>query len=285
VSEPVQQSTNSITPTDVIIVLGGVALFARWLLLTGLSRNALADAKPRRNCLSPLAPILVFTVWFLGVFLLQSAVGTIAGNIPRWQSLFLSQVVYAIGSAATVAMILALVRLCFTRGLKGFGLRFATAPKDLGYAFLTLLALWPLIMAALGLTIRVTTLLYGKEYQIPQHEALKLITEYPAVPLQVILAIVAVGVAPIVEEMLFRGLFQTMIRSHTGRPWLAIVLTALLFATIHADMSHWPPLFVLALGLGYAYERSGSLLRPIFMHALFNGISVVSVLTQGPGWL
>jgi membrane protease YdiL (CAAX protease family) len=39
---------------------------------------------------------------------------------------------------------------------------------------------------------------------------------------------------------------------------------------------------MLALGLGYAYEKSGSLWRPIFMHALFNGITIATVLTQQP---
>jgi len=50
-------------------------------------------------------------------------------------------------------------------------------------------------------------------------------------------------------------------------------------------VSHWPSLFILALGLGYAYERSGSLLRSIFMHALFNAINIAGVLTQQPGWI
>jgi len=101
----------------------------------------------------------------------------------------------------------------------------------------------------------------------------------------VLLVVVAVVVAPVVEEVLFRGLFQTTIRSYVQRPWPAIVLTAMLFAAIHEDQSHWPSLFVLALGLGYAYEKSGSLLRPIFMHAMFNGIAVVTVLTQPPQWV
>ena len=61
------------------------------------------------------------------------------------------------------------------------------------------------------------------------------------------------------------------------------MITSLLFASIHEDVSHWPSLFVLALGLGYVYEKSGSLLRSIFMHALFNGINIAIVLTQPPG--
>ena len=80
--------------------------------------------------------------------------------------------------------------------------------------------------------------------------------------------------------MLFRGLFQTMIRSYLGRPWLAIAITSVLFAFIHADPEHWPALFVLAMGLGYSYEKSGSLFRPIFMHAMFNGLTIVAALLE-----
>jgi membrane protease YdiL (CAAX protease family) len=35
---------------------------------------------------------------------------------------------------------------------------------------------------------------------------------------------------------------------------------------------------MLSCGLGYAYERSGSLLRPILMHIFFNSFSVVMTL-------
>jgi membrane protease YdiL (CAAX protease family) len=259
-----------------------VALFAWWLLHTALGRTSLAGTKPRRNRMMPAVPFVIFVVWLFGVAFLQGLAALLVPAVRGWRGIFLSQVVYSFASAGIVAFILTVARFTFARGLKGFGLRLRTVPKDLGMAFLTLLTVWPLILATMSLTVLVTQMFYGQQYQVPRHEALKLITEYPAVPLQVILAFVAVGVAPVVEEMLFRGLFQTTLRSYSGRPWLAITLTSVLFATIHADASHWPSLFVLALGLGYAYERSGSLLRPIFMHAMFNAISIISVLTQGP---
>lgn len=279
----VEQPANSLTVMDVVVVVSGVALFAWWLLSTSLGRESLANSKPRRNCMTPFTPILLFMVWLLGGGLLLSAAYHMAGNAEPWRKAFWGQLASSLGSLGTAVIVLILAKLDFARGLKGLGLRLKTAPKDLGFACLTLLAVWPLVLAAMRLTVLVTRLLYGQEYRIPQHEALKLITEYPAVPLQVILVIMAMVVAPVVEEMLFRGLFQTTIRSYSGRPWLAIGLTSVLFALIHADKTHWPSLFALALGLGYAYEKSGSLLRPIFMHALFNGISIVAVLTQGPG--
>ncbi len=56
----------------------------------------------------------------------------------------------------------------------------------------------------------------------------------------------------------------------------AIVLSSMIFAGLHADQ--WPApiaLFLLALGLGYVYERTGSLLAPICMHAVFNGFATL----------
>lgn len=64
-----------------------------------------------------------------------------------------------------------------------------------------------------------------------------------------------------------------------GATATAIVLVSLLFGALHA--SQWPapiPIFVLALGLGLVSYRTGSLLAPICMHAIFNGISTVGIL-------
>jgi membrane protease YdiL (CAAX protease family) len=59
----------------------------------------------------------------------------------------------------------------------------------------------------------------------------------------------------------------------------AIFGTSLLFACIHTSV--WPtpmPLFVLALGLGELAQRTRSLVGPIVLHSLFNGISCVQLL-------
>jgi uncharacterized protein len=278
VSNGVEQPANSITVLDAVIVLSGVALFARWLLSTSLGRDALAYSKPRRNRMALYLPFAMLVLWFL-----LQLTALAVGDGRSWQGLFQRNLVGCVASLVTIGLILVVAKLDFARGLAGLGLRLKTVPRDLGLAFLTLWAVWPLVLAAMSLTVVVTRRAFGPQYQIPQHEALKLLTESGAVPLRVLLAIMAVVVAPIVEEMLFRGLFQTALRSYLRRPWPAIVITSLLFAFVHEDVSHWPSLFVLALGLGYAYEKSGSLLRSIFMHALFNGINIVIVLTMPPG--
>lgn len=56
----------------------------------------------------------------------------------------------------------------------------------------------------------------------------------------------------------------------------AIIITSAIFASLHAGQ--WPapiPIFILAIGLGVIYQRTGSLIATICMHAVFNGISTL----------
>jgi membrane protease YdiL (CAAX protease family) len=62
--------------------------------------------------------------------------------------------------------------------------------------------------------------------------------------------------------------------------WTAIVITSALFASVHPRWM-WPPIFFLAICLGYAYERTSSLWTSIVMHSLFNATSTYLFLTQG----
>lgn len=90
----------------------------------------------------------------------------------------------------------------------------------------------------------------------------------------------AIVVVPLTEEIFFRGLFQTMLRSYITKPWPAIIFASLVFVAFHENPQHWPALFAPSLCLGYAYEKSGSLFRPIFIHCLFNAMSVFAAMLQ-----
>ncbi len=260
----------------------GVLLFAKWLIDTSLGRRALADAPARRNRMPPYTPFIPFAIWFLGIALLQWLWRQLVGTPAGWREVFLDNLFYCVSAAITIIAILLLARVTFARGLRGFGLRPRTIPRDFAWACVNLLAVWPIVLGMIVLTAYIGKALFGEQFEIPRHVGLELITEPGALPLQILIIVLAVVIAPLVEEMLFRGVLQTALRSYTGRPWLSIAITAALFARIHTDAPHWPALFVLAMGLGYAYEKSGSLLRPIFMHALFNGITIVAALTEPP---
>jgi len=284
VSDGAEQLTAEVILTH-LFYLAGIALFARWLIRTSLGRKALVDSPPRRNRMAPYTPFIPFALWLFGTALLQVLVQPMIGPLKGWRSLFLNNLIFSGTALLTVVLVLVIARLDFARGLKGYGLRLRTMPKDLVYAFLSLLAVWPVVVAMIMVTMMIGRAIMGKQFEMPQHVGLELITESGSILLRVLIVFLAVIAAPLLEEMLFRGLIQTMLRSYTGRPWLGVIITSALFASVHANATHWPALFALAMGLGYTYERSGSLWRPIFMHALFNGITIAAVLAEQQGWI
>jgi membrane protease YdiL (CAAX protease family) len=87
----------------------------------------------------------------------------------------------------------------------------------------------------------------------------------------------AIVVAPVFEELFFRGFAYPALKQRWG-PWKALAAVSAVFALVHMHVPSMGPLFVLALGLGLAYELTGSLLTPITMHALFNTANVAMLL-------
>ena len=269
---------------DTIICLTGIALLANWLLKTSLGRKALVDSKPRRNDMPIYVPFVPFFFSFGVVSLAVMISKELTKYLPDWQSAFVDNIVSCVGTTLTVVVMIILAWVHFARRLKGFGLNIKTCGKDLWAGSLNLLAVLPLIWAAMRVTVFIAELFNGHEYQMPQHQQLELVVQHPRLALQVLIFIGAVVIAPLFEELLFRGLIQTMMRSFLfeagNRVWLAIAFSSALFVVMHQDLSHWPALFILGLCMGYAYEKSGSLLRPIFIHAIFNATAVIATLSQ-----
>lgn len=87
-------------------------------------------------------------------------------------------------------------------------------------------------------------------------------------------ALVVVILAPIVEELLFRGVGFGLLR-RLG-PAVAILGTAFAFAAIHGLFEAFPLLFLFGAGLAWLRERSGSVYPCIVLHGLFNGIALAA---------
>jgi membrane protease YdiL (CAAX protease family) len=96
-----------------------------------------------------------------------------------------------------------------------------------------------------------------------------------APPLGVILAVLVVGLlAPLGEELFFRGYLQTRLRQ-VWSPGRAILVTALAFGVIHGEPVHGVLAFGLGLYLGLVTERAESVIPAIICHAANNTASVV----------
>lgn len=96
----------------------------------------------------------------------------------------------------------------------------------------------------------------------------------------VAVVVVVTIVAPLGEELFFRGFFFGALRNWRG-PWPAALLTGALFGVIHAGSSpvgYLVPLAIFGIGLCLLYEWTGSLYPPIALHALNNSIALGAAL-------
>lgn len=94
---------------------------------------------------------------------------------------------------------------------------------------------------------------------------------------RVAVAVIALIAAPITEELVFRGCLYGVLRQLGGR-WLAIILSAVVFALIHGHAASIPGLLILAVALALIYEATGTLWAPLALHTVFNVMSLVGTL-------
>jgi uncharacterized protein len=96
--------------------------------------------------------------------------------------------------------------------------------------------------------------------------------------------IVGVIVAPVVEELFFRGFLFQGFRQRYG--WVSgALLSSAIFAVAHLDPVALIPTFILGVLLAYMYHRTDSVWIPILLHVLVNGMGLCAayVATQMPG--
>ncbi|HZU79356.1 MAG TPA: CPBP family intramembrane glutamic endopeptidase, partial [Acidimicrobiales bacterium] len=106
----------------------------------------------------------------------------------------------------------------------------------------------------------------------------------------VVIGVLTVAVVPLVEELVFRGLFlRGALRAFEGAgrrlgPALAVVLTGIAFGLAHLEALETLGLAAFGMVLAYLAYRAGRLGPSILAHATFNLVAIVSVATVRPGW-
>ena len=80
-------------------------------------------------------------------------------------------------------------------------------------------------------------------------------------------------IGPIMEEIMMRRVVLAEIREATGKKWLAIIISSLLFAVMHGNPIQIVFAMPAGILLGWLYCKTGSLLVPIGVHIMNNTIS------------
>ncbi|BDU70663.1 hypothetical protein GETHOR_27640 [Geothrix oryzae] len=244
-----------------MVFLLGAGGLAMGLYLWSVRKQPPARPLPAWE-LSDRAAILILLVWFLAFF--------VAGNLAAllllpWPSLRWAAVPLGTLLHAGVGVRL----LCAAEGLRFRELWQRVAPgpvlKNLGWAAAFLALAVTLVLAVTLLSAPIL-----KPDQNPQRDLQELLRGLSGWgPALTMFAVVA-GLAPLFEELLFRG-FLLPVLARRGRVGMALLVSALVFGAIHLQPTGLPTLATLGLVLGLALRHTGSLWPPILVHACWNG--------------
>lgn len=92
-----------------------------------------------------------------------------------------------------------------------------------------------------------------------------------------VLLVLGVILAPVGEELYFRGFLYPALRSRLGVP-LSLLLSGGFFGIMHFDLLRFLPLALGGVGLAWLYERTGSLYTAIAAHSFWNFVMLALLL-------
>jgi uncharacterized protein len=150
-----------------------------------------------------------------------------------------------------------------------FGLRPTGVRRALGW----MLATWVAFFVFTGAWVALWGALTGDQPQ--NDEALEGLGVDRSTAAMLGAAFLVSVVAPIGEEFFFRGFFYGALRNWRG-PWLAAVLTGVVFGIVHfssSNVAFLVPLAFFGFGLCLLYERTGSLYPCIALHCANNSLA------------
>ena len=230
--------------------------------------------RQRRRWSIILGMLLFFTGQFSAPFFLERLlipIGVISSR--EWLDAARSVVNAAtfwllnVANVISVALILALVLGLYRDKLASLGFTSKKMPKAFLYGVLGFVVAF-CITGIIGYPLQQR---FGVD---PTQEALSQATGVPGLfPLVVLSGII---IAPIAEEIVFRGYFYKAF-SDRFKPSHAIILSAALFSILHFELLAAAQLFVIGIILAYVYEKTGNLMAPITLHVLNNAVAFLLV--------
>lgn len=227
--------------------------------------------------------LMVFVLGQIGLHIAANVAGLATEDALNHTGLR-EQSILMIGHYAGAAIVLAVYFILAQRTASGLQPRRMSPVRAIVLGIGALLLFWPMVMLASWIITTIVERLTGAPLDAIAHATLAQLQQADRdVWYGIVIAMVVVA-APVTEEVVYRGLLQDAIRRAGVKPWTAITIASAIFAVMHLSAAPQPSaipgllasLFILSLGFGWAYEKSGCLLVPIVMHALFNAGNLIA---------
>jgi hypothetical protein len=222
------------------------------------------------------APASGWLLWELGAVIAATLLlSLVEGLLVRAQvvtALPMSTQLIVRGTVVLIyyAILFALVWWLAARRQRPLALAVGLRPADWGVSGLRVIVYLVIVRAA-GFVY--AALLYFLQVHVPG-QATDLTKFFGAGLTGIAMTVVIAGfIGPLVEEMVFRGVvFGALSDLLPG--WVAVVASALIFATLHFNAYLFIPAFIVGIALALIYARSGSLWPAVVLHSLYNLTSI-----------
>lgn len=221
--------------------------------------------------------VALYSLWVFAAFMgVQYAVGGIFSllklvgvSFSTMNEAVFSSVVGIIVYSATLCVAIGVPWLVLKRKTtkEEVGLQRSVAWKDYGWLGLGFVSYLILTMVVTSLAMIFLKFIDFGEAQTTGYESVASTYEY------VLAFIGLVIVAPVAEELLFRGYLFGKLRSAGIKTWVSVLVTSLLFAVAHFQGNVGVDVFALGIVLALLRVFSGSLWPSIMLHMLKNGIA------------
>jgi membrane protease YdiL (CAAX protease family) len=210
-------------------------------------------------------------LWMAGIFIIFAAMSVSNTTVDTEKISFTPGVLLSsIAFHATLTIITLAVIVFRINPITWLGLRWKSWPWVFLIAPATVVTMWLVFggLHALGYMKWMESL--GVE---PVQDSVKLLQTSKDPMVLILMAVAAVLVAPISEEVVFRGYLYPAAKKFAG-PWMAALCTGLVFAAAHGSLAALLPLFIFGVVLALLYEKTGSIWAPVAVHFCFNGATV-----------
>ncbi|MFO7946655.1 MAG: type II CAAX endopeptidase family protein [Armatimonadota bacterium] len=257
-------------------VIAGVALIGLGVILAYLWRGIVgtpesAERTPATlpirvpwSVLDAFEVLAVLTVLVIGTSLgarvLEEALGQYTDNPAVGAGIVALQYLLSVG----LTLAFALSRTRATHRLSAMGLRTSGRPGKL--VLTGLFGYSVLVVGAVLVSLNLPQITGGSFAQV----GMKLMGQHTALSVAIYVFLLAV-VAPVVEELLFRGYLYPALRENMSK-FAAVAISAILFALLHLNPVAIVPIVVIGIVLAILYETTHSVVPGIVCHALNNTI-------------
>lgn len=225
------------------------------------------------NALDAVISLAFLTVALVGIYFGSAKLFEVLGGEQFFNSSNISSASFTVLYGIQTVLMLAVVWFfaIFRRksNLRDLGLRYYSIAKTIWYSFLSLLA----IFFVSFLYMFLMNSLFGIENP---GSKIEILVGNRSISSNILLVVVAV-IAPFSEEVFFRGFLYSAFKKSWGVN-VALLLSSFLFAIVHLELYSFIPLIIIGWLLAYLFEKTKSLLIPIFLHGVYNLILILILL-------